>query len=120
MLFESSVTFQLPSEFSNEDICPDVRIEVKWWGEYIIINAYKRVSVPKAIFKHLARSILRGGEVYVGSEFEEAQSTMVGKARQQESDAAAHTTIAVRKQENNRKWSLSIKPQGFPPVTYFL
>lgn len=119
MLFESSVTFQLPSEFSNEDICPDVRIEVKW-GEYIIINAYKRVSVPKAIFKHLARSILRGGEVYAGSEFEEAQSTMVGQARQQESDAAAHITIAVRKQEDNRKWSLSIKPQGLPPVTYFL
>ena len=57
ILFESSVPFQLPSEFSNEDICPDGRSEVKR-GEYIIINACKMVSVPIAIIKHLAQSIL--------------------------------------------------------------
>lgn len=51
------MAFQLPSEFSNEDICPDVRIEVKR-EECIIINAYKRVSVSIAIFEHLVLSIL--------------------------------------------------------------
>ena len=103
ILLESSVSFQLPSEFSNEDICPDVRSEVKR-EEYIIINAYKRVLVPIAIIKHLAQSIL--GE----------ERFMLAQNLRKHSPPWWDITIAVRKRTTE---SGIYQTSRFTPVTYF-